>query len=61
MRILLVSAITLALAACQTLTDIVNALPPETPQEQCSDAGGQWHFDRRMRHQYAAPPAQFTI
>jgi hypothetical protein len=40
-RILAVSMLT-ALCGCQTLTDIANAIPPLTPQQQCEDTGGRW-------------------
>jgi hypothetical protein len=41
---LLACAGLLALSGCQTLTEIADALPPLTPQEQCDASGGRWLF-----------------
>jgi hypothetical protein len=32
-----------SLCGCQGLVDVLNALPPPTPQEQCEASGGKWH------------------
>lgn len=32
-----------ALSGCQALLDVVNAIPPLTPDEQCALDGGKWH------------------
>ena len=42
MRTLLLIAAAASLAGCQTLTDIINAIPDPTPQEKCTANGGQW-------------------
>jgi hypothetical protein len=33
-----------SLCGCQGLVDVLNAIPPPTPQEQCAASGGKWRY-----------------
>jgi len=42
LKVLLLIAAAASLAGCQTLTDIISAIPDPTPQEKCTANGGRW-------------------
>jgi hypothetical protein len=33
----------LGLSGCQTMLDVLNAIPPLTPEDTCTLQGGKWH------------------